>query len=396
MSIERGQFRPEGGAEFQEKSQNWEQLYIRGEEIPDLQPELIFEFPEATLRPPYNIRRLSLDTFFENLSEAERQQLEQQVEAGFGEIKGSRELIFVVKDLIGDITAEEAFLEGLYFEDNKPLCWYLKFDREISVYFLERFSPKSAFFKRIYEAIGSPKLDEVTTRMVEERVRNMRKTRERMKDIRPEIYRTREKIPPTKTEDTVSVWVNGVSMTGGRARRGFARKRYIETFFVQSCVAVSIWDPETKVGGIAHLPPWTDAKKAIDRIIERVQESHWDWPGVGWRPEARIVGGWRYCSEKIILDILEALEDHNIRVVEKDILHPEGTVKNIVLDTQTGELYDVDGEKFELSIEEEKEIECRGGDVWAVVRGIDEYRALERDFRSGKKQPTYDFDPRGL
>lgn len=390
MNGEKEQFKPEKGIEFQERPRDWRRFEIDAEELPDLQPKLLFESPATKLRPPYSIPTLDLATFFENLSEDQKQQLAQEVEAGFGESGGLRKLKFIIKDLIGDIATEEPFLEGLYSEDDKPLRWYLNFDRDISAYFLQKYSANSEFFRKIYEAIGSPKLDKYARAEVEDRLDSMRDAREKLRGVKPEISRIRERIPPTNTEDTISVWVNGVSVGGDGAK-----KRYIETLFVQSCVAVSIWDPETKTGGIAHLPPWTDARKAIDEIVRRIERVQNRQGVMVWRLEARIVGGWQYFSEKIILDISDALESHNIQIVEKDILHPKYTFKDVVLDTRTGELFDIDREKIEIPDEYYEEFE-RTGDFWRIMRGISEYRALERDAKVGEPRPIYDFDPGGL
>ncbi len=116
-------------------------------------------------------------------------------------------------------------------------------------------------------------------------------------------------------------------------------QRYLVTSGLTSCVAVTLYDRETKIGALAHFDRPSDVSSAIRMMIEHM-EKNGAGPG---RLEARIIHG-THQSDELRDAICLALASAGITVAEidtsgHDLLWP----RSIAFDTETGEVYDVSG-----------------------------------------------------
>jgi chemotaxis receptor (MCP) glutamine deamidase CheD len=112
-----------------------------------------------------------------------------------------------------------------------------------------------------------------------------------------------------------------------------SRTQYIQTFGATACVIVTLYDPVTKTGIVAHFDDTKDYMRSIGTMMFYLKKAGVDPKNL----QARIIGGQRGLSEPIILRLYEALDLLNIPIVEKDILGR--TSRSIALDVETGSVY---------------------------------------------------------
>jgi len=152
----------------------------------------------------------------------------------------------------------------------------------------------------------------------------------RLATVKP--TRTRVRKSMVDPQGAVEVFTHEFAMT----RPGKGRSRYIQTFSAGPCVILSLYDPETKTGLVAHFDATTDVKASFHSLTAGLQRHEVDIS----RMKARIVGGQTGRSEELILGLRDQIKARQIEVVEEDIIESSFYVSNVVLDTQTGELYD--------------------------------------------------------
>ncbi len=122
--------------------------------------------------------------------------------------------------------------------------------------------------------------------------------------------------------------------------------RYLETLGLSVCIGLTVYDPKTKVGCIAHL----DNRKGIkphpnDRephfLLKLAHDlKKFNSPGPY---QVRIVGGWKGISEHTLLPLFETLYHLDpFEVVELAALEPMpwgSQVLSVILDLEDGVLY---------------------------------------------------------
>lgn len=130
-------------------------------------------------------------------------------------------------------------------------------------------------------------------------------------------------------------------------RPGEGRTPFIQSANAGPCVILSLYDPQTQTGLMAHFDVTTDVGASFTEITAYLQRY-----GVNiGSMEAGLVGGWfmMFESEELVRNLREELRTRSIEIVEQDVLHI-GTVTfptprtqsyySVTLDTTTGELFD--------------------------------------------------------
>ena len=119
------------------------------------------------------------------------------------------------------------------------------------------------------------------------------------------------------------------------AKEPFARKKkkcgYIGTSGAGPCVILTLYH-KMKLGAVAHVDP--NYPGMIYDLVKEVK---------GYAPlkefESRVIGGHTGYSERTIFWANRAMEENNVKIVEKDILGQD-VVRSIVMDLETGEVFD--------------------------------------------------------
>ncbi len=123
-------------------------------------------------------------------------------------------------------------------------------------------------------------------------------------------------------------------------------KRYLETLGLSTCIGLTVYDPKTKIGCIAHLDNDNGIKPASHDMespfLLKVANDfkRFNSPGPY---HLRIVGGWRGISEHTLLPLFETLHYLDpFEVVELAALEPMpwgSQVLSVILDLEDGMLY---------------------------------------------------------
>ena len=134
-----------------------------------------------------------------------------------------------------------------------------------------------------------------------------------------------------------------------------ARTPLIESFGATTCVIVTIWDPATQAGILAHVSAAIDGKASLNEILTRMRSS-----GINpQRLQARLIGGWKGWSEGIVAGIEAGLKMNGVAVVARDVLNPNvpnlhdlqngltldtksnargAAIKNLIFDLRSGQV----------------------------------------------------------
>lgn len=115
-----------------------------------------------------------------------------------------------------------------------------------------------------------------------------------------------------------------------------SHNRYLQSSGAGPCVIITLYDKKNKIGLLAHLDAAVDIYNSMDLILQKLKEKGADASNL----EARIIGGQRSQSEKIVYEIKDRLNESNIKIVETDVLADPQTSKDILFDLETGEVYD--------------------------------------------------------
>ncbi len=119
--------------------------------------------------------------------------------------------------------------------------------------------------------------------------------------------------------------------------RATDRRPILQSFGAGPCVIVTLYDSVNKIGSIAHVDGTTDIYNSFDQtfaelnLLRRKNNSP---------IEARIMGGAKGLSEKIVYAIQDRLAEQGVSIVERDFLHYSinGGSASIQLDTKTGKV----------------------------------------------------------
>ncbi|MDE2293243.1 MAG: hypothetical protein KGL53_14265 [Elusimicrobia bacterium] len=126
----------------------------------------------------------------------------------------------------------------------------------------------------------------------------------------------------------------------------------VRTFGVGPCLALALYDPEAKVGALAHVSPMDDIAPSVDEIMRDLLRAGAD----PRRMTARVVGGWRggaglgvhWTSPDMLRRLRESLRrwalvpDVSRTLVTVDLgSSGAGTLHNLRLDLETGAFEDL-------------------------------------------------------
>lgn len=103
-------------------------------------------------------------------------------------------------------------------------------------------------------------------------------------------------------------------------------KKYLETRGATVCIIVTAYNPDKKIAAITHIDALTDEKSTVNDMLRIVGKS-----------EIRVFGGSESSFDQIV-SIKQILSEHNANVLDWDILN---SMKSIILDNETGEVFDV-------------------------------------------------------
>ncbi|MFA5145747.1 MAG: alpha/beta hydrolase, partial [Candidatus Omnitrophota bacterium] len=164
----------------------------------------------------------------------------------------------------------------------------------------------------------------------------------------PEIRKSTERIEkkrlievkptPSVDRETVSDVYPALEVREGYfgiTRPGDKRIPYLQTSGVFECIALTLYDPSTKTGLVAHFTSFCDVPGSFNKMLAMLKQEGVDTSNL----EARVIGGQAELSlsSELALNILDELKENNILIKEKDIL---GSILiAIMIDTNTGEIY---------------------------------------------------------
>ena len=105
---------------------------------------------------------------------------------------------------------------------------------------------------------------------------------------------------------------------------------YVQTYGVYTCVALTLYDRESKIGILTHLDAQTDVEKELPKLVSAIGNNSL---------EARVFGGLKNSSSDLAGKILKQLKKLNIQVVEKDIYQDSNSSKSVMLELDTGKVF---------------------------------------------------------
>jgi chemotaxis receptor (MCP) glutamine deamidase CheD len=123
--------------------------------------------------------------------------------------------------------------------------------------------------------------------------------------------------------------------------------RYIKTEPLGSCVALTLYSPDDKLGGIGHFTVTNNAVDGARKILQELEQRGVKLDGL----QARLFGGSvseqkrrgedivdNPDSQKLIIDLLTVLQRKNIAIVEHDLYGDQ--VRCVMLSLEDGEVFD--------------------------------------------------------
>ena len=120
----------------------------------------------------------------------------------------------------------------------------------------------------------------------------------------------------------------------GQVDFGFAQKGgKVATYGLANCVAVAVYNPKTKTGGIAHIDPNMKVKPAFDSLMKGVGVNKAGSADV----EVSLVGGWSGYSERTVYYLKDYVKGAGLDIKYEDVLG-EKISRGIVMDTETGKI----------------------------------------------------------
>lgn len=116
-----------------------------------------------------------------------------------------------------------------------------------------------------------------------------------------------------------------------------AERSYLLTADVSTCTVLSLYDPETRTGVLAHFDIRSDLHNSLDRLLAGLAER-----GIpSWRLKARIAGGnsWMEGSRVLQADLRERLAVEGVRLGPSETANPGDRSRSFALDLASGELF---------------------------------------------------------
>lgn len=113
-----------------------------------------------------------------------------------------------------------------------------------------------------------------------------------------------------------------------------SKKTTLQTMGATTCVAITLYDTQNKLGALAHIDGVTKVHESFDRMIAELELLGANKSDL----EARIIGGALGFSEELVYMITDRLTEADIPILETDILHYLMDGANIQLDVKTGKV----------------------------------------------------------
>ncbi len=105
----------------------------------------------------------------------------------------------------------------------------------------------------------------------------------------------------------------------------------IMTLGLANCVAVTIYDPRTQTGALAHFDPAQESGHMFGNMISGFNQKNYD------QLEIRLVGGWSGNSERVVHYLRQQIASRGLKITSEDVLG-DNISRRIVLDTANGNL----------------------------------------------------------
>jgi len=105
----------------------------------------------------------------------------------------------------------------------------------------------------------------------------------------------------------------------------------IMTLGLANCVAVTIYDPITKTGALAHFDPAQESGHMFGNMISGFNQKNYD------QLQIRLVGGWSGNSERVVHYLRQQIASRGLEITSEDVLG-DNISRCIVLDTANGNL----------------------------------------------------------
>lgn len=123
-----------------------------------------------------------------------------------------------------------------------------------------------------------------------------------------------------------NIYIRGVGLTDANNAAPV-----LGTFGVGPCVAVAVYNPQTRTGLLAHLDARTDPQ-SLNQLLDRLD-------GGGAALQAHVVGGQEQ-TRHLVEETLSVLESRpGLSIKTTDVLNDRG-LRSLALDTRTGEVFD--------------------------------------------------------
>jgi len=139
--------------------------------------------------------------------------------------------------------------------------------------------------------------------------------------IQPMLPQQRETIPLKDTKPDHNVGMIRYAVDSGEKK--------IATVGLANCVGVTIYNPETHTGGVAHFDPNQEARGMLNNMLDELGQVD------STKVEVRLIGGWSGYSERTVHYLRQELKSRGFKVTSEDILG-ENISRSIMLDTATG------------------------------------------------------------
>lgn len=107
----------------------------------------------------------------------------------------------------------------------------------------------------------------------------------------------------------------------------------LQTFGIGPCVAVTLYDPKTKTGTLAHIDS-TDKAKSFTNVLNQLKYQGIDLNNL----EAHIIGGQTGSSEETVGILYDSIKNNSIKLKEIDVLGDN--TRAIMLNLENGEVSD--------------------------------------------------------
>lgn len=138
-------------------------------------------------------------------------------------------------------------------------------------------------------------------------------------------------------EDMISIFMQEIGVT-----QGDAKNHTLKTFGISTCIAVTLYDKENKVGAMGHFSALTDRQnldEAFRGMLFAMQKAGYK-NGDNSNVEVRVIGGYEGMSEEFLERVKNRLSFFGFsNFVGLEYARLEG--EKIALDTRTGELFEL-------------------------------------------------------